>query len=266
MPVQPGCRGSGGLAALLVLGLAWVSVDRAIGRVREEEQKKLTAAEERRAEELAELEYHTRYTADVRRGLDLWEQGNIAQVKEILEAHRPHPDRKDLREFTWRYLSRLVAHPGRRDWQAIDAHDGGVESVEYSPDGKYFATAGKEGVRTWDAATRAPLGQPFVVAENSGLGIVFDRSPNFSAAPAAIVTKVVPDGVADEAGVAAGDQIVGLKLPDGDWLHAAAGQYDAMVAHLLDRARPVLELELARTGESQTRRITIRCSAFLRQQ
>ena len=44
------------------------------------------------------------YAADMSVAFDAWNRGNIAQVRDLLEAQRPRDGQADLRTFEWRYL------------------------------------------------------------------------------------------------------------------------------------------------------------------
>jgi WD40 repeat protein len=65
----------------------------------------------------------------------------------------------------------LLARPG-----PDLAHQAPVYAADYSPDGKYLATAGDDGARLWDAKSGKPLGAPLKPNTNGMSNVIF--SPN----------------------------------------------------------------------------------------
>jgi WD40 repeat protein len=125
------------------------------------------------------------YAADIRMAHEAWDQGDVGRVRLLLARHEPEDGKEDLRTFLWFYLKRLSHWPAP---QILKGHQGDAYCVVYRPDGKEFATAGKDGtVRLWDAITGkprqvlhvadqevnavvyAPEGSALVTAEDDGL-------------------------------------------------------------------------------------------------
>src|SRR5262249_30326595 len=99
----------------------------------------------------------TLYAAHINLAQHAWEAGGAGQVRELLELHRPKLGESDLRGFEWHYFDRLC----HSDLLTLKGHTKGVQSVAYSPDGKFLASAASGGydeqdkeipgvVKVWD--------------------------------------------------------------------------------------------------------------------
>jgi WD40 repeat protein/serine/threonine protein kinase len=99
------------------------------------------------------LEYEYRleqqlYTKNVGRAKKLIDAGHLSEARETLEECSER-----LRCWEWHYLRGLCRQELR-----LQGHEGAVESVRYSPCGRYILTGGHDGTaRLWDAKTGATL-------------------------------------------------------------------------------------------------------------
>src|SRR5262249_48295230 len=87
----------------------------------------------------------------------LWEEGHVAPIAGLLEAHRPsHPGDADFRGFEWYYLWRLC-HNDRVNFRNHGNH---VQCAAFSPDSRRIASGSYDKtVRIWDSMT----GQEFLI-------------------------------------------------------------------------------------------------------
>lgn len=82
------------------------------------------------------------YAADLYVGYRAIEEGHLGKARAMLANHLPEDGTDDLRGYEWHWLSRLCRGDDLQTWQG---HSSAVTGVAVSPDGKIFATAGREG-------------------------------------------------------------------------------------------------------------------------
>lgn len=71
---------------------------------------------------------------------------NLEGMAQSLEEQVPKPGKRDLRGFEWRYLwNQWQSRP-----QPFGEHEGEAYCARFSPDGRWLATSGTDGVRIWE--------------------------------------------------------------------------------------------------------------------
>jgi len=133
-----------GVAVVLVVLTAGI-VTSTIFAISEKEQRELAEAEQERAEQEAEAARRTLYCNRIALIEAEYKQSNIANVQKLLQLCP-----KDLRGWEYdrlRYISDQAE-------MTLRGHEGPVESVVFSPDGKRIISGGDDNtVRVWDAST-----------------------------------------------------------------------------------------------------------------
>jgi WD40 repeat protein len=95
------------------------------------------------------------YVADMRLAKEAWDNGDLGQVAELLDRHRPGDGEAERRGFEWHWLKWcLGARAG-----TLKAHDGGLLCAAVSPDDRFLVTADRKGaVKVWDLASWKAVG------------------------------------------------------------------------------------------------------------
>ncbi|MGE0533481.1 MAG: WD40 repeat domain-containing serine/threonine-protein kinase [Pirellulales bacterium] len=122
-----------------------------------------TSEQHRQRAEASEAETQRRlYASDVKLAFQAWQADDAVRMREYLARQLPQPGEQDQRGFSWHLLWALC----HTEQAVLGGHEGDVYAVDFAPDGKMFATAGKDGaIRVWDATSLATCS---VLTEHDG--------------------------------------------------------------------------------------------------
>lgn len=199
------------------------------------------------AELQRELAREASYLSDMRLAFDLWERGQVGQVRQIL--NRQHPDDTvDLRGPEWFVLDADL----RARYGELGRHNGPATDCVLSRDGNKVYSAGSDGfVRVWDVNAGTQL-----QAWDAGIGELHALALSPDASMLAIGGK---PWLRDRAIVVLIDATTGDRLdmlqdhettiesvafsPDGKWLAAGSRYQPVQLTRLADRSTVALPSE-----------------------
>jgi serine/threonine protein kinase/WD40 repeat protein len=226
--------------------------DKEIARKDEAGQRKVaiealrTAQTERdKAEAASEGLRRALYVSQANLIQNAWDLHDVGRVLGLLEQQRPGPDETDLRGFEWHYFDRLC-HADLRTLKLLDivprtVPGGGPLAVAFSADGEHCATANP--IKVWNVASGVEeftlpdepkhaggVGVKCALSQHGERLVVISRRA--VSGPGAItvwdvktrkVVRAIPDA---PLGV---DKIISAISPDGRWLAADTGRYEATI-------------------------------------
>src|ERR1051326_6988126 len=116
-----------------------------------------------------------RYTADMNRVHQAWNEGSLQRAQQLLRAHLPQAGKEDLRGFEWRYLWRLCQDESR--FTFTNVHFAGVHhGLAMAADGNTVIAASGESLKWLDGQKQREV-QTKTVGTNAiyGLSMPGDR-------------------------------------------------------------------------------------------
>jgi WD40 repeat protein/serine/threonine protein kinase len=160
---NPAIAGLTALVAILLLASAigtgaWaVSAENTAKREKETSERLDLAAEfakqeAERATREAEQSRRLLYASEMLVAQQVWESGDTARARAMLERHRPQGGQTDLRGFEWFYLWDRCKDASK---QTLRGHTSGVSGLSLSKDGRTLGTFGNDGRSCiWDLGSR----------------------------------------------------------------------------------------------------------------
>lgn len=95
------------------------------------------------------------YASDINQAQLALTTDNLRQALDLLRRQIPKAGEPDLRGFEWRYLWRQCQS---QELFSLSGHSEAVTSVEFSPDGRFLATASQDSkAKVWDVATHREI-------------------------------------------------------------------------------------------------------------
>lgn len=115
-------------------------------QVKEIKARRLAESLQQRAEGAEQTIRQMYYAASVSAAQQMWENGNVERMLELLKGQMPEAGSADLRGFEWYYLWRLC-HSESQSW----SHPDEVRAVAFAATGKRFASGSNDGsVKIWE--------------------------------------------------------------------------------------------------------------------
>ena len=137
---------------LTILAGTGLSLWQAIRATRAEHRALSSQVEESRLRRQAESEKAAaalnEYVADINLAHQAVRDGNFRRATQLLDKHKPQGHEPDLRGFEWHYLRQLCHGNPRTE---LPPEDGPVQSVAFSPNGKWVAVGLVDRVDIFDA-------------------------------------------------------------------------------------------------------------------
>ncbi len=142
------------LIVVSMLALAGFIVLQKFNARRLTEQRDIAQRQEQIARDNERITRLNLYAADMFLASRALDQGNVALARRTLSAHRPRSGAEDLRGFEWRHYWQRAQ--GQQE-HVLGGFSNEVNSVAFSPDGRWLAAGGGNLVQKWNATNLEPI-------------------------------------------------------------------------------------------------------------
>jgi WD40 repeat protein/serine/threonine protein kinase len=112
------------------------------------------------------------YVSDMNLARQLWDDGAIDRLEEVLDSHRPSAGQSDLRGFEWYYWWR-AAHLEAATVHVSSNYDQWLQKLAVSPDGRIVAVADSDRrIFLFDSVAEKPVRQILIRLNRGGIAPV----------------------------------------------------------------------------------------------